>query len=101
MDWPTTYFAAQALVSLWAAPDPAVQQEGIKFAVSAIEFICRKDANPVQCAEGHWGRHSGSELINLVDQEKRKERRANGIPDTPGSPICPPPYKMTARDGCQ
>ena len=100
MDWPTTFLAAQALVAAWNTPP--LTENDLRFAVNSIEFVCKTEANPGQCAEDRWWDNlSGRQLINLVDQTKRERRRLSGIVGPPETPICRPPYRMTARDGCQ
>jgi hypothetical protein len=103
MDWPTTFLAAQALVAAWNTPP--ITENDIRFAVNSIEYVCKTEANPDQCGEDHWWMvRSGRQLIDLVDQTKRERRQANrlaGIAGPPEIPLCRPPHKMTARDGCQ
>jgi hypothetical protein len=101
MDLPATFFAAQALLATLSAPavDPQAQQNAIKFAVSSIEYVCLDAKNPDLCGEEHWLKHTGRELVDLVDDTKR--RRRAGHPGPREVAICQPPYKMTAREGCQ
>jgi hypothetical protein len=53
------------------------------------------------CSQAHNGGTSETVPYDPVAEARKAELRATERQDRPGSNLCPPPYRMTAHDGCQ
>ena len=102
-----TLFLILPVVALAALSSAPVQAEDYKITTCPVgKSYCTQTTKPIltpeQAARLEGAVSEATVTYDPADEARKQQARASDLYRDPGAvPVCPPPHRMTAMDGCQ